>query len=229
MDGVDYLIINDLRKQSIETQSDPQIIEALTNSLLGCLPKEALPSFVVRDNDIEFAETCLKNEFNSKIAPEDEHFCTQDMTELLSKYPLPVDLCSSQDANSAIGNSKFTPYRPNEDKYKYEELNGHAKFDGTNEQILCRHLAVAVLGELNPVHNKISYEKFSSVGNIAKNVKSSIEAKLEHIKCSATEVHLLKNANWGQFVAGQFEEMHQQGVQTKRMLLESTNHDMAQD
>ncbi len=121
-------------------------------------------------------------------------------------------------------NPKLIPYQSK--KHVDQNLNGQARFEGTQNPIFCRHLAIAVLDEIDTVGNKISYENFSSTRKIAKHIKAHIEAKYKHIKSSATEAHVIKNANWGEFIAKQFEAMDTEGLTIKKMLVESNNHTM---
>ncbi len=124
-------------------------------------------------------------------------------------------------------NPKFTPYPSDKRSNQTFNLNGQATLEGSSERIVCRHLATAILDEIHPVTHKISYENFNSAEKIAQHIKSDIETRYVHIKRRATEVHLIKNANWGQFIASQFEEMDRQGIPIKKMLMQSSNHGMA--
>ncbi len=122
-------------------------------------------------------------------------------------------------------NPKFSPYQSA--KRSNQALNGQATFEDAKRPIVCRHLAIAILDEIDPDTHKISYDKFNSAEKIAKHIKSDIETRFAHIRSSATEAHLIKNANWGPFIASQFEPMDRQGIPIKKMLVTSSTHAMA--
>ena len=108
---------------------------------------------------------------------------------------------------------------------KPEDFNGEAIFPGTNKKIFCRHLATyqQEVQSKDP-HIKFDYDQFSSSKSIENNVKPGIEKTYKTLKAQASETHLIRNKNFGHFLASQFEEMEKDGKQSKLMLVISTNH-----
>jgi len=110
---------------------------------------------------------------------------------------------------------------------KPENLNTMAKFTGTNESIDCLHLATyQQMQQAQDSRIKFNYTKFSKLKSIENNVKPDIEKTYETLKEQASEVHLIDNKRFGQFLARQFDAMEKNGKQSKLMLLHSTNHAM---
>ena len=110
---------------------------------------------------------------------------------------------------------------------KPDNHNGKAKFTGTNEKIVCRHLAIyQQVQQAKSPRIKFNYDQFSSEDAIEGNVTSDIEETYATLKAQASETHLVLNKNFGRFLARKFEEMEENGKQSTLMLVESTNHAM---
>ena len=112
-----------------------------------------------------------------------------------------------------------------------QNFNLRANFTDTGEEIVCRHLATYQQeGQARDPDIKFNYDKFRSPTDIANNVKPDIEKTYEALKAQASETHLIDNAKFGQFLAGQFaavEDAMKEGRNpTKLMLVHSTNHTM---
>ena len=110
---------------------------------------------------------------------------------------------------------------------KPENHNEEVNFTGTEQIIVCRHLAACHQTQQarNP-QIKFDYNKFSSPKAIARNVKPGIQKTFETLRTQASENHLIDNEKFGQFLARQFEAMEKDGQQRKLMLMASTNHVM---
>jgi len=117
-----------------------------------------------------------------------------------------------------------------------ENLNGEVQFRSTAKLIECRHLATyqQEVQALNP-KIKFDYRKFGSVEEIANNVQPGIDKTYAMLRAQASATHLIDNRKFGQFLAGQFQEMEMEmegemegedKPATRLMLVESTNHAM---
>ena len=107
-----------------------------------------------------------------------------------------------------------------------QNFNLQANFTDTEEKIVCRHLVTYQQEEqaLDPQHIKFNYDKFRNPTDITNNVKPGIDKILGGLRAQASETHLIDNAKFGQFLAGQFAVMEKENQPTRLMLVESTNH-----
>jgi ankyrin repeat protein len=110
---------------------------------------------------------------------------------------------------------------------KVDLLNVAAWFRDAASKIACRHLSMYQQEQQakNP-QIKFQYEKFRSVEEIAKNVTYDTEQKFQALKTQATEIHVVGNAKFGQFLVSQFVEMDRNKKSSKLMLVKSVNHVM---
>jgi hypothetical protein len=106
-----------------------------------------------------------------------------------------------------------------------DNFNGEVPFANSMVHIWCRHLATYLQKEQarNPL-GKFDYSKYAIPENIAKYVTLDIEEQYKELKAQASETHLIDNAKFGQFLAGQFAGMEQENEPTKQMLIHSPDH-----
>ena len=111
-----------------------------------------------------------------------------------------------------------------------ENFNCSATFHSTTQKIACRHLALYQQKEQRGSEKiKFDYAKFGSLEAISANVKEDIEQINEGtLRDRASEVHLISNKKFGQFLSRQFQELEKEGklLATKLTLVTSTNHMM---
>lgn len=200
-----------------------------------------LPSFVVKNNLVSLAKFLVQNGFQPEIAQEDAHFCGLEMRQLLSPTRSAILVSSAQPSvapsmqpsarpteqptsvpttQASAYQAKFFPYQPQ--KHQIFSLNGMALFAGTDEKIVCRHLALAWLQALGSL--KTLYEKFSSVESITESISRDVERQYQHLRNSATECHLISNNDLGKLFIDQFKAMRDQGLNTRKILLCSTTN-----
>ncbi len=106
------------------------------------------------------------------------------------------------------------------------EFNGAVRFEGRDERIECRHLALAWLKQII-AGGKPDYGILGDKGNIARGVPFAIQGEFKKLLANAREVHIVANDAWGGFSMQQFTKMESTGVSAKRMLVLSGNHAMA--
>ena len=108
-----------------------------------------------------------------------------------------------------------------------QNFNSKASFN-TGKEILCRHLVAYQQEEqARDPHIKFNYDKFRSPTDIANNVKpDSEETWATLVGGQASETHLIDNAKFGQFLAGQFAVMEKENQPTRLMLIVATSHAM---
>ena len=108
-----------------------------------------------------------------------------------------------------------------------QNFNEKAIFTNTSKRIVCRHLATYQQEEqARDPHIKFNYDKFRSLRDIANNVKPDIEKTWAALEAQASETHLIDNAKFGQFLAGQFAAMEKENQPTRLMLVVATSHAM---
>ena len=153
---------------------------------------------------------------------------TQNELRELAKHKHLVGMCKKalQDDPGLSAVLKEFPYQSAK-RGNPENLNEEVKFSGTNEHIVCRHLATyQQMQQAQDSRIKFDYNKLSSRKTIEKNVEPGIEKTYVTLKAQASETHLINNKKFGHFLARQFEAMEKDGKQSKLMLVESTNHAM---
>ena len=110
-----------------------------------------------------------------------------------------------------------------------ESFNGEAYFaNSSTKKITCQHLATYQLKEqaLKP-RRKFDYSKFKNPEVIREHVKPDIEETFQVFRTQAPEKHLIDNAEFGQFLARQFEAMENKDKRPRKMLIQSTQHVMS--
>lgn len=114
-----------------------------------------------------------------------------------------------------------------------EMLNGLASFKGVKKKIVCRHL-VTHQHDVQSAGPAIKFDydtHFRGLATISKRVKPDVEAKFRHLMARASETYLIKNTEFGAFLARQFEEMERRagaGMPTAKLLtVGSDNHVMS--
>jgi hypothetical protein len=124
------------------------------------------------------------------------------------------------------------PYR-SEKQAEPVMLNGLAKFDGTNKSIVCIDLATAWVLQRMALNNKSDYSMFAGVDEIQTWIKPEIRSVYDRLIAHATQNHLKKNSEFGQFAVEKLRAMEavpMEGNEKDRaihMLIETTEHTMS--
>lgn len=104
-------------------------------------------------------------------------------------------------------------------------FSGHEKEPGY--EIVCRHLAMAWLLQLESPSGKPDYRAFESKDAITRHIPASIQDALESLLTCSNDVQVIDHKGWGRFAAERFQAMERSGVRSTRMLLQSGVHTMA--
>jgi hypothetical protein len=127
---------------------------------------------------------------------------------------------------------KSFPYRS--EKHGFPVMyNEAAQFEGTDKAIACRHLSTKWLLERIENNNKFNYDVFADIDKIQANVASDIEQKYQTLVSRASENHVRKNSEWGQFAVEQFRALastprqENEDERAIHMLVETRHHAMA--
>lgn len=109
-----------------------------------------------------------------------------------------------------------------------QNLNKEATFTGTNNKIVCRHLAEhwQAVQEPNP-RIQFDYAQYASKEAIEIHVSYNTETKYNYLKAHATETRLFFNRDFGKTLARQLTLMETEGKQTRLIFLEATHHAMS--
>ncbi|WP_158590382.1 ShET2/EspL2 family type III secretion system effector toxin [Noviherbaspirillum cavernae] len=110
-------------------------------------------------------------------------------------------------------------------------LNGKARFRGTDEEIDCSPIAMQYMKDAKPVGDKgrvkPDYTHLASKDAIEAGITPDIRIEHERLKAHATDTHLIPNGQFGAFLVGQFQKMELLGEEGRQMLMESPNHSMS--
>ncbi|CDN88855.1 ShET2/EspL2 family type III secretion system effector toxin [Hydrogenophaga intermedia] len=114
-------------------------------------------------------------------------------------------------------------------------FNGRATFKGTKDDILCRHLSLAMLSawkefEWRPAvfDNLVSPLRWlGSFSAIQQNVSPESDALCQQLVERPKDAHFVAEEEWDRFVHWQFDRMRREGKTTGYAMVSTNNHAMA--
>jgi hypothetical protein len=122
---------------------------------------------------------------------------------------------------------KQAPYYPTASLKNVKQLNYAASFKGTDERIVCRHIATYHLMQARELDGKLDYSVIESASSITDNITRDFDDIEKSWIAQATETYLVQSERFGEFLVDQFKKMAQSGEVLRKIMVCSSNHAMA--